>query len=87
MRFRRLATLLLGASLVWAGPLAAQTIGGSVHGVITDPSGAAVPGARVVVLNLATGATETLATDDGGRYRVPILPPGTAAPLGSVISP
>ena len=76
MRFRRVAVLLLGASLLCGRALAAQTIGGSLHGLITDPSGAAVPGAHVVVLNAATGATEALTTDDGGRYGVPILPPG-----------
>jgi Carboxypeptidase regulatory-like domain len=76
MRFRRLAVLLLGVSLLCGRPLIAQTIGGSLHGIVTDPSGAAVPGASVIVRNVETGATETLTTDHGGRYGVPIMPPG-----------
>ena len=77
MPVRRVAMLLLvGALVVYAHPLAAQTVGGSLQGFVKDPSGAAVPRAQVVVLNAGTGATRELTTDEGGRYRVPILPPG-----------
>src|SRR5262245_40404795 len=76
MRGLRLGVCLLGVSLLAARPLAAQAIGGSLQGVVTDASGAAVPAARVVVLNTGTGAARELATDEGGRYSVPLLPPG-----------
>src|SRR4030095_12112182 len=49
---------------------------GSLQGFVTDASGAALPRAQVLVLNIGTGATRELTTDEGGRYRVPILPPG-----------
>src|SRR5258706_7583994 len=78
MPFRRVVMLLLvAASLVYASTLTAQTVGGSLQGFVTDPTGAALPRAQVLVLNVGTGATRELTTDEGGRYRVPILPPGT----------
>jgi outer membrane receptor protein involved in Fe transport len=60
------------AILLFAG----QAVGGSLQGIVTDPNGAPVQGAHIVVLNPATGATRDLTTDAGGRYAVPVLPPG-----------
>ncbi len=59
-------------------PLAAQvsTITGSLNGRITDPSGAAVPGATVTVRNSATGQTETATSGATGQYRFALLQPG-----------
>ena len=76
LRFRQLGLLLLGALLACPRPVAAQAVGGSLQGVVTDPSGAAVRGADVVVRNTATGDARALATDGAGRYHVPLLPPG-----------
>src|ERR1044071_5570744 len=77
MPFRHVVTLVVaGAWLVFASTLTAQTVGGSLQGFVTDSSGAALPRAQVLVLNVGTGATRELTTDEGGRYRVPILPPG-----------
>jgi len=77
MPFRRVVTLLLvAASIVYAPTLTAQTVGGSLQGFVTDATGAALPRAQVLVLNVGTRATRELTTDEGGRYRVPILPPG-----------
>ena len=78
MPCRHVVTLLLvGAWLVYPSTLTAQTVGGSLQGFVTDSTGAALPRAQVLVLNVETGATRELTTDEGGRYRVPILPPGT----------
>ena len=41
-----------------------------------DPSGAAVPGASVVVRDSATAFTSTTSSDDQGRYHVPGIPAG-----------
>lgn len=54
----------------------AQGITGSITGTVTDKSGAAVPGATVVVVNLATNAAYTVTTSEIGSYTVPNLPPG-----------
>ena len=56
--------------------LAAQGTTGTVLGTVTDPSGAAIPDAKVQVTNVGTGATQTTMSDSQGRYRVPDLPVG-----------
>jgi hypothetical protein len=43
---------------------------GTILGVVTDPSGAAVPGANVVVTNAATNVKVTAQTDQYGNYSV-----------------
>ena len=55
-------------------PASAQTMA-VLQGRVLDPSGAAVPGASVVVRNSATGFTSTTSSDDQGRYHVPAFRP------------
>ena len=43
---------------------------------ITDPSGLAVPSARVVVQSADTAATRTVSSNQQGEYSVPALLPG-----------
>ncbi len=45
----------------------------SVSGRVTDPSGAVVPGAQVVVRQIQTNAIGTAVTDREGRFRFPYL--------------
>jgi hypothetical protein len=47
-----------------------------LSGVVTDPSGSAIPGAAVKVENVETGAVRDVTTDSAGRYDVPLLPIG-----------
>ena len=63
--------LLLGV----VGRSQAQEPPGAIEGQVTDPSGAAVPGATVTV-TAANGSVRTSATDVQGRYRVVGLAPG-----------
>jgi hypothetical protein len=49
---------------------------GQLVGEVTDPSGAAIPGAGITAKEMATGATRTVTTDRLGHYVVPLLPPG-----------
>ncbi|HYA65009.1 MAG TPA: carboxypeptidase-like regulatory domain-containing protein [Candidatus Sulfotelmatobacter sp.] len=59
------------------GNVFAQTGGtGIVVGTVTDPSGAAVPGATVTLTDTATNAERTATTNDTGRYNFPNVPPG-----------
>ena len=53
-------------------------IGGSanVGGVVSDDSGAALPGVTMTVTNTATGRAQTLVTSGDGRYRAVALTPG-----------
>jgi hypothetical protein len=64
--------LLAGA---WAGTLRAQTFG-AVTGHVSDPTGAAVPGAAISLTNLATNATRTTLSTEAGDYTFPSVPPG-----------
>src|ERR1700733_15693285 len=48
----------------------------TLSGIVTDPSGAVVPGAQVTVHSLATGLDRQLVTDSAGLYVVPSLEPG-----------
>ena len=66
--------LLAAAILVLScGAAAAQTI----SGVVTDSSGAVLPGVAVEAQNTATGQVRTTITDPSGRYVIPNLQPGT----------
>ena len=67
--------MLLSASAV---PGRAQTQGG-ISGLVTDSSGAAVPGATVTVTNTATRGTRNTTTNVEGLYTFPAVPPGTYA--------
>ena len=70
--------LVLAALLVITPYLAAQSnvASGEMHGAVTDPSGAAIPAAKVTVKNEDTGLARTDSTDVAGEYRLLLLPPG-----------
>lgn len=55
----------------------AQVTTGTILGSVLDGTGAALPGATVVVRRVETDATRTLTTDAQGRYRADALEPGT----------
>lgn len=55
----------------------AQTVTGSITGVVTDPSGAVVLGATVTAENTATGVKTTAQTNGTGAYTIRFLPIGT----------
>jgi hypothetical protein len=54
-----------------------QTVTGSIAGVVTDPSGAVVQGAKVVSENTATGVRTSVQTNSAGVYTLRFLPIGT----------
>jgi Carboxypeptidase regulatory-like domain/TonB dependent receptor len=55
----------------------AQTAGaGTITGVLTDQTGAAVPGATVVIRNTETGIDRSTTTNDSGIYIATFLQPG-----------
>lgn len=49
---------------------------GSVTGLVTDESGAVLPGVSVELTNDATGQSRTAVTESDGFYRVPLVQPG-----------
>jgi len=56
-------------------PLHAQSSFGSIVGNVADPSGAIVPGAKVVVTNIGTNEKHEVTSDAAGFYRVVSLVP------------
>lgn len=53
-----------------------QAVNSSVGGVVTDRSGAVLPGAEVTLTNLNTGERRATLTTDTGRYVFPAVPVG-----------
>lgn len=68
--------LLAAAALSLPAALAQNTTG-AITGLVRDPSGAVVAGARVTARNEATGLIRTAETSGEGLYRVALLPAGT----------
>jgi hypothetical protein len=62
--------------LLAASPLLASGPTGTITGTVTDPSGAVIPKARVVVRNEETNATRDAESNEDGDYTVALLPPG-----------
>ena len=59
---------------VLLGTLTANAaITGSISGVVTDPSGAVVPGVKVVATSVTTNVQSTAVTDAKGFYNLPTL--------------
>jgi hypothetical protein len=63
--------LLLGASLF----LLAQAFT-SLTGTVTDPTGAVIPSAKIVITNIETGAERDATSDTAGRYTFVQVVPG-----------
>lgn len=72
--------LLCLQGMSWVAPGAwaqAGVTSASLNGDVVDPSGGAVPGARVTVTNKATGLSYSVVTDGQGHFAVLQLPPAT----------
>jgi len=55
----------------------AQAVYGSITGTVSDPQGAAVAGAKVVVTSISKNTTDETVTNDSGNYTVLHLIPDT----------
>jgi hypothetical protein len=71
-----LAVFLTALVLLLGESATAQTFRGTILGIITDSSGASVPGATVTIKNVDTGLVRTVTTSDDGSYAAPELPIG-----------
>ena len=72
-----LTTLTAILSLAFVGGAFAQAGTATVSGAVTDPDGAVVPGATVMISNPATGFSRSTTTDSGGSYSFVGIPPAT----------
>jgi hypothetical protein len=72
----RVTAMVCLVALAAAGAAMAQVNTVELSGMVYDPQGAVIPGARVSVKNLATGSTRVTQSDSQGRYTFVALPPG-----------
>src|SRR5580658_5507498 len=68
----------LSAAAIAAAPfgLWGQDIRGAIFGVVTDPHGAVVPGAKVAVRNVDTNVTTDLRTNESGYFSADLIVAG-----------
>ena len=71
-----MTTKLVAAIALLAALARAQIGGGSIVGIAHDPSGAPVPGVKVLAHCQETNEERTVTTNQDGYYEFPLLPPG-----------
>ena len=70
-----LAAALMAAFLAQSAPHVRSSLeSGTLHGMVTDPSGAAIQGASVIVSS--GDSVESVSTNETGQYTVSGLAPG-----------
>ena len=73
MYLRQLCLAAVAVVLLLGAESFAQTITGSVHGTVTDPSGAVVAGATVTATNIETNQVTRTTTNNVGVYNIRFL--------------
>jgi hypothetical protein len=68
--------LLVFCCAAFSSILQAQSYTASIRGVVTDASQSAIPDAKVTVTDTNRNTSQTVTTDQSGRYVVTALPPG-----------
>lgn len=76
MRLSRSVAWIVIALAAGSCPVPAQTLDTAILGVVTDPTGAVVPGALVTIEQPATGLARKVTTNAEGAYEVRYLLPG-----------
>ena len=66
------------------GLLRAQTVSGTILGVVQDPQGSAIAKAGISARNLETGAVRDATTEDNGTFRISSVPAGSYEVTASV---
>src|SRR5262245_16419230 len=79
------AHVRLAATLILIAPtLASGQATGTISGLVTDATDAALPGVVLEVTNRATGAVRRSVSSRDGVYVVPLLPPGDYTVKGTL---
>lgn len=76
MIVRNKSLMLVFVLVLSASALLSQSFTAGVRGTVTDVSGGAIAGAKVIVLEADRNVPHPVNTDDAGRYVVTALPPG-----------
>ncbi len=70
------AGFVLSILVLYSPNILAQGLFGTISGVVSDSSGAVVPGATVRITNVNTNVAVTLTTNSAGVYVATSLNPG-----------
>lgn len=73
---KRIAPVIL-AFVFCAAFAAGQSMRATLTGRVTDPTGAIVPNAKIVITDTQTGAKTVVTSNQAGLYTATFLPPGT----------
>lgn len=73
-KWQRTFSVLFAMLLLSSVPLLAQTFRGTINGVVTDPTGAVVPGAKVTATDVATAAVRATVSSGAGEFAFADLP-------------
>lgn len=76
MKFRRIAPSICLLLLTCAGSFA-QTVTGSLVGIVVDPSGSVIPDVKIQLTNQGTSAMSAATADNSGVFRFANLLPAT----------
>jgi hypothetical protein len=71
------AVLCLTLAMLTVGTLSAQTALGSISGIVSDPNGLRVPGAKIIVTDIKRGLSYSRVSNATGFYQVTDLIPST----------
>ncbi|MFN3325508.1 MAG: TonB-dependent receptor domain-containing protein [Bryobacteraceae bacterium] len=72
---RKVVVAFMALLCLATAPVSAQTYA-EMTGVVRDASGAAIPGAEIIVTNIATNQVRQAATNEAGTFTIPFLVPG-----------
>ncbi len=72
----RLTLFAVLFTIISAAPISGQETRGTISGTVTDPTGAAIVGATVVVTNIDTNTVLQVVSNSDGYYEAPLLLPG-----------
>ncbi len=74
---RQIAVSLVALAALLFTPAVHAQFRGSIQGVVTDPSGAVIPDAKLTLTNDATNEKQETTSNSDGIYNFNALPPGT----------
>ena len=76
MKFHLLCSVFACSALLLSVTCEAQVTGATLSGMVADPGGAGVPGARITATNTETGVKTETVSEASGTYVMPSLAPG-----------
>ena len=73
----RLIVVVVTMCLLLVGAAVSQVTTATFYGIVTDPTGAVIPGATVTLTNAGTGAAQSHTTDTAGEFAFTFVRVGT----------